>query len=210
VHAGHAPLPLEVNQHSQLSEPRAGHSSSPRLGGSRLRRACGGFRERGRASGLCSPARGNIGFPFGAVRLLAHRAGIDFYAAKTPTGIYCFAIGVRAQAIPSIDALACQGGTIGSFPSAIEPVADFSTLNATSNATYVTTLAGFAADNVSQVGLLDATGKLIYPTPVTQNVYAASDVPSTPASAIVAFDGSDTIVYRKQLTPPAMPQPATP
>ena len=153
----------------------------------------------------------SVGFPAGSVRLLAHRAGVSFYAAKATSGGYCFAIGLRAQTTPpSIDALACQGGTIGSFPSASDPVADFSALNATSNVTYVTTLAGFATDNVSRVAVVDASGKLIYSTAVVQNVYAAGDVPQTSATAIIAFDNSSTIIYRKQLAPPPLPRPATP
>lgn len=152
----------------------------------------------------------SVGFPTGTVRLLAHRASVSFYAAKTPAGSYCFAIGLRAQTTPSIDALACQGGTIGSFPSATDPVADFSALNAATTTTYVTTLAGFATDKVARVGVVDASGKLIYSTPVKQNVYAANDVPQMALSAIVAFDNSNTIIYRKQLTPPPTPQPATP
>jgi hypothetical protein len=151
-----------------------------------------------------------IGFPAGQLRELASRAGISFYAAKKTDGGYCFAIGLRSQAKPSIDALSCQGGTIGSFPSTNDPVADFTALNETAGITYITTLAGFATDTVSRVGVLDTSGKLLYSTSVEQNVYAADDVPQTPASAIVAFDDSNTIVYRKQLTPPPAPQPATP
>lgn len=152
----------------------------------------------------------SAGFPTGTVRLLAHRSGVSFYAAKTSAGSYCFAIGLRSQTTPSIDALACQGATIGSFPSAADPVVDFSALNATPDATYVTTLVGFATDNVGRVGVINASGKLIYSTSVEQNVYAANDVPQRPATAIVAFDNSNTIIYRKQLTTPPAPQPATP
>ncbi|HEX6763585.1 MAG TPA: hypothetical protein VF094_12375 [Gaiellaceae bacterium] len=152
----------------------------------------------------------SLGFPLGQVRFLAHRADVSFYAAKTGGGSFCFAIGLRQEPTPSIDALACQGGTIGSFPSPTKPVADFSTVNATTVATYVTTLAGFATDDVARVGVLDASGKVIYSAPVEKNVYAADDVPQTPAVAIVAFNDANTIVYRKELTPPPAPQPATP
>ena len=63
----------------------------------------------------------SIGFPVGQVRLLAHRAGVGFYAARTRSDGYCFAIGLSNEAKPSIDALACQDGSIGSFPSAHRP-----------------------------------------------------------------------------------------
>lgn len=151
-----------------------------------------------------------IDFPTGQLRELASRAGLNFYAARKADGGYCFAIGLKSQAKPSIDALSCPGGTIGSFPSTNDPVADFSALNATPTATYVTTLAGYATGNVARLGVEDASGKLIYSTPVEQNVYAADNVPQTSASAIVAFDDSNAVIYRKQLTPPPVPQPASP
>lgn len=153
----------------------------------------------------------SVGFRTGEVRLLAHRAGVSFYTATSTAGGYCFAIGLNEQAKASFDALECQGGTIGSFPSATAPVADFSALNATTDGvTYVTTLAGFATDSVSRVAVLGASGRVIYSTPVEKNVYAAGDVPRTPADAIVAFEGANTLVYRKPLTPPPAPQPAIP
>jgi hypothetical protein len=151
-----------------------------------------------------------IGFPTGDVRLLANRAGINFYAAKTADGNYCFAIGVGGEASPSIDALNCPGQTLGSFPSTSDPVADFSRLNAHGGETYVTTLAGFATDSVATIDIEDANGKTIYSQPVEQNVYAAADLPQTPAATIVALNQAGHIVYRRPLSPPSEPQPATP
>lgn len=152
----------------------------------------------------------SIGFPSGQVRQLAYRAGVSFYAAKTTAGDYCFAIGLRSQGKPSIDALACQGGTIGSFPSATDPVADFSALNATAAASYVTTLAGFATDTVARVAVVDEHGSVVYSAPVEDNVYAADGLPATPATAIVGFSKANAVVFRKQLAPPPAPEPATP
>ncbi len=152
----------------------------------------------------------SIGFPVGQVRLLAHRAGVGFYAARTRSDGYCFAIGLSNEAKPSIDALACQDGSIGSFPSATDPVADFSALRSTAAETYVTTLAGFATDTVGRVAVLDGQGHVIYSAPVEENVYAVDNVPRVSATAIVGFDKADTIVFRKRLGPPAAPEPQTP
>lgn len=152
----------------------------------------------------------SVGFRAGEVRLLTYRAGVSFYTAMSTAGGYCFAIGFNSKAKTSIDALECQDGTIGSFPSAADPVADFSALNATDGVTYVTTLAGFATDSVSRVAVVDISGKVIYSTAVEDNVYAAGDVPRTPAAAILAFESSNALVYRKDLASPQAPQPATP
>lgn len=151
-----------------------------------------------------------IGFPTGDVRLLANRAGVSFYAAKRVDGNYCFAVGFSAEPTPSIDALDCPGQTLGSFPSASDPVADFSRLNAHGGDTYVTTLAGFATDSVATIRIEDADGKEIYSAPVEQNVYAEAELPQTPASTIVALDHAGNTVYRKLLNVPSQPQPATP
>jgi hypothetical protein len=150
-----------------------------------------------------------IGFPAGHVRLLATHAGVSFYAARAADGNYCFAIGFDQDGTPSIDALACQGGAIGSFPSTADPVADFSAIDATPAGTYITTLAGFATDRVSRVNVVDPAGNVLYSTPVQQNIYAASDIPQHPAAAIVALDNTNTVIYRRQLNTPPIPRPAS-
>ena len=152
----------------------------------------------------------SIGFPVGQVRLLAHRASVSFYAAKTRSDGYCFAIGLNKEGKPSIDALACQNGSIGSFPSTTDPVDDFSALSSTDAETYVTTLAGFATDTVSRIAVIDSRGNVVISAPVEDNVYAADKVPRVSATAIVGFDKAETIVFRKRLAPPAPPTPQTP
>ncbi len=152
-----------------------------------------------------------IGFPAGEVRLLAERSGIGFYAAKNTAGKYCFAIGFGSSTTPRLDALACQGGVIGSFPSASDPVADFSGVRAAAEgSTSVVTLAGFAADDVARVAVLGRNGKTIASTQVESNVYAAGDLPQTEASAIVAYDQAKNVVFRRHLGPPPLPRPGTP
>jgi hypothetical protein len=137
--------------------------------------------------------------------------GIGFYAAKNTAGNYCFAIGFGSSATPRLDALACQGGAIGSFPSASDPVADFSAIRATADgSTSVVTLAGFAGDDVARVAVLDRDGKTIASTRVKNNVYAADNLPQTEATAIVAYDQAKRVVYRRRLGRPPMPRPATP
>lgn len=151
-----------------------------------------------------------IGFPTGEVRLLAERAGVNFYAARIATGDYCFAVGFSPGATLSIDALNCSGSTSGGFPSPSDPLADFSRVNGQGGDTYVRTLAGFATDAVAAINIDDADGKTIYSAPVEENVYAATDLPQTPATSIVALDRSGNTLYRKALRPPALPQPAAP
>jgi hypothetical protein len=156
-------------------------------------------------------ALNDIGFPTGQVRLLAQRAGVNFYAAKNGVGHYCFAIGFGSEATPRLDALGCRDGELGTFPSSTAPVADFSQIAASADGTTtVTTLAGFATDAVDRVAVLGDGGETLSTVPVTNNVYAADNLPETPAAAIVAYNHSDVIVYTRHLAPPPAPQPATP
>jgi hypothetical protein len=151
-----------------------------------------------------------IRFPTGQVRLLAARAGIGFYSAKTTSGDYCFAVGLTSEATPRIDALNCPGEGLSPFPSSSDPVADFSRLDARNGITYVTTFAGFATDSIATVSIEAADGKTIYSAPVIQNVYAARDLPHMPAVSIVAMDHLGHVLFRKSLAAPPQPQPAIP
>ena len=151
-----------------------------------------------------------IGFPTGQVRLLAHRAGISFYAARSASGDYCFAVGFSPGATPSIDALDCPGQGLGQFPSSNDPVADFSRLDDHDGVIYVTNLAGITTDAVVAVSVEAPDGKTIYTAPVDRNVYAAIALPRMPAASIVALGRSGNVLFRRSLEAPPQPQPATP
>jgi hypothetical protein len=146
-------------------------------------------------------------FPTNSIRLLGQRDGVSFYVSSQPSGATCFAIGLTTGAASAhIDALKC-GGQLGSFPSSTDPIADFSaSTGASDGSIQVTTLAGFAADPIASIALLDADGNTIYTTPVVDNIYsAANNLPAVPSASIAALDSQGHIAYRMQLTPPATP-----
>ena len=152
------------------------------------------------------------GFPTNTIRLLGKRSGISFYVSRQPNGGTCFAIGLPPGAATTpIDALSC-GSELGSFPSSTDPIADFSaSTSAADGSIQVTRLAGFAADPIASIALLDADDNAIYTTSVVDNIYyAADDLPVSPAASIAALDSQGRIVYRKQLTPPLTPAIQTP
>jgi hypothetical protein len=60
-------------------------------------------------------------------------------------------------------------------------------------------LAGFAADGVARVDLVDGNGATIVSAPVVDNLYAATDIPQVAVAAIVAYDADGHVVYRKEL-----------
>jgi hypothetical protein len=141
-------------------------------------------------SGLAE-ALGELGVP-STMQLIASRDGIDFYAARRADGYLCFAI----DAAPGADAHKGIGCDLGNpslpgnpaFPSAARPIFDFSRFGAG--------LAGFAADGVATVDLLDADGNVIASAPVTDNVYADANPPAGGA-AIEALDANGTVVYER-------------
>ena len=57
-------------------------------------------------------------------------------------------------------------------------------------------LAGFAADGISTVDLLDADGNVLASAPVTDNVYADANPPAVGA-AVEALDDDGKVIYKR-------------
>jgi hypothetical protein len=147
------------------------------------------------------------GFGNGEVRQVAQQAGVTFYAAKNASGNYC--VGVGFAVTPSIDALTC-GPATDSLVNGTLAVEDFSSINSSNGSTSVTRLVGFANAPVVQIAVIGSDGSTVYSTPVANGLYAASTVPQQPATAIVALDASNNVIYRRPLIAPPAPRPATP
>jgi len=145
----------------------------------------------GQASGL-NEAMTELGFP-ATLQLIATRDGVAFYAARRADGHVCIAIDADPGA-PAHKGVACDLGNPSlpgspAFPSPERPIFDFSRF------TNGTRLAGFAADGVSTVNLLDAAGNVIASAAVVDNVYADADPPAGGAG-VEALDDQGTVVYR--------------
>ena len=117
------------------------------------------------------------------LQLLTERDGIKFYAARRATGYFCFAIDIDGR-----KAVGCSFSP--RFPSPERPIIDFSRF---SNGARI---AGFAADGVKRVALVDAAGARIASAPVVDNVYAARNtVPG--AVGVEAIDARGNVVYAR-------------
>jgi hypothetical protein len=144
---------------------------------------------------------GNMGAPGShAISTIGTRAGETFYRVQRVDGTNCWMAGA-AGTTPDATSAACPApGQSLTFPSQSQPVLDFS------DYTFVTPrdkagrvysrLAGLAADGVTSVGLLDAQSNLIVSTPVVGNVYGTTDIPSTPATQLVAFDAHGNVMFK--------------
>jgi hypothetical protein len=140
----------------------------------------------------------------GQLRELATRAGRRFIVAPAAAaGRLCFMTAQSAKKV-SLDFVACQGAS-GQFPSAREPLADFSPRfsndpqNPSDEVLRVLRLTGFAADGVAQVSLIAVDGS-VESVPVRGNVYFSDRVSAGPHKAIVALDAAGNVLETIPLT----------
>jgi hypothetical protein len=145
-----------------------------------------------KASGL-NRAMAELGFP-ATLQLIATREGISFYAARRADGHVCVAIDT-APAAADHKAVGCDLGNPSypgnpAFPSPERPIIDFSRFSDAAP------LAGFAADGISTVNLLDQAGNVIASAPVSDNVYADANPPAGGA-AVEALDSHDDVIYER-------------
>jgi hypothetical protein len=144
------------------------------------------------ASGL-NEAMSELGFP-STLQLIATRAGISFYAARRSDGYVCVAVDA-APGSPAHKAVACDLGNPSlpnnpAFPSPERPIIDFSRFSNGAR------LVGFAADGITTVDLLDATGNVIASAPVSDNVYAGANPPAG-GTAVEALDADGAVIYKR-------------
>jgi hypothetical protein len=143
-------------------------------------------------SGLAQ-ASSDLGFP-STLQLLASRDGINFYAARRADGHVCVAVD-EAPGAPADKIVGCDLGNPSvsgtpAFPSPQRPIIDFSRFS------QGTRLAGFAADGVSAVELVDDSGAVIATAPVSDNVYADVDAHDA-GTAVEALDANGAVVYKR-------------
>jgi hypothetical protein len=131
------------------------------------------------------------------LRRLGMRGPLAFYVAPGSDSGLCFATGsVRTGGIAM---LGCPGdrGRL-EFPSDDAPVLNMGAIEVEPNGdVYVLGLAGFAADGVARVGVVDTAGAL-HAADVTDNLFYR-DLPRTHAAAFIAFDATGGEVMRRTL-----------
>ena len=138
-----------------------------------------------------------------SAELLTIRGDLAFWRIERADGGYCFATGPAASARAGVfsEGEAACGPKPGDPPfTTARPMTDMSTYHGTAVATFVAAFYGFAADQISQVGVVDSQGD-VYTVPVVDNVYylAPPDAPSGPVSELVALNDAGAIVYHYPL-----------
>jgi hypothetical protein len=119
------------------------------------------------------------------MQLLGERDGISFYAARNPDGHFCFAI-----ASPLARGLGCR--LDNEFPSDQDPLIDIFTSPEQ--------IAGFAADDVANVAVLDQSGGTIATIPVAGNTYALTTPPAG-GTELEALDANGNVIAEHAIQP---------
>jgi len=127
--------------------------------------------------------------------VLAVREGRALYRLKRASGEPCFGVG-PADELGSPASVICPRGR---FPSAGDPVLDFSVYEGTRHDMRELSLyrvQGFAADGVATIEFLRPNGKVALTVPVVRNVYATASVPTGPIAGMAALDKGGKRLWR--------------
>ncbi len=125
------------------------------------------------------------------MQLLGERNGVTFYATRKANGEFCFAMDAVTRPLEGVSCV-----PPGLFPSPKRPIIGLPV----GDRFNAGVLAGFAADGIARVNVVDAAGATIVSAPVADNLYAAVDVPQVQAGAIVALDGNGNVLYRQPVS----------
>jgi hypothetical protein len=125
--------------------------------------------------------------------LLARRGDHAFFRMTTADGSSCWGVTRSYPEGGSSSALACNPEA--DFPSRRRPVLDFSRLD-DEDEPRVLRLAGFAADGVAQVGVIDGDDRVIPAARIFDNVYFAETLPSGDFYRLAALDREGRIIWR--------------
>jgi hypothetical protein len=140
------------------------------------------------------------GMATGGTSLLATRGDRAYYRVSEG----CYGVGPARPNSYTLGAVQCPRSP--QFPSADLPILDLTTFGGKgSGDERPTTLTltvwrseGIAADGVAKVAWLDADGRAVAETAVTENVYQFDPVPPGEAQSLVAYSASGEIVFSRQ------------
>lgn len=130
---------------------------------------------------------------YGQLSFVSSAANRNFYMIDHTGGGPCFASGRIGRPYP-IGVWRCpEGGTV--MPSAKIPLVDLSIVGSENGGPmHIVSLAGFAANNVAHVTVIDAAGNPVLRVPVTNNVFASSADLGTDAVRMEAIDANGAVL----------------
>jgi hypothetical protein len=163
----------------------------------------------------------------GRVELIATQGSRSFYVIRKQGGGRCYAIGERAKRLtPAQLELRTRFGVLGCmpkslFPSRALPVLDFSyyRMGPGQRVPELVGLQGFAANPVAKIGVIGRDNRIVFKTPVRDNVYSIGAAGVIGARGLVALDDDGKPLWvqclarhgcgkYKSLPPPMLPPSA--
>lgn len=154
---------------------------------------------RGRPIEMEIPARlGPWGKPTGEVILLAERGNVRFLRLPNEDGTSCWATGERRSGFWNLTNFNCETGFVR-FPAPERPVMVVARQQANPIAETIVydAFAGFAADGVKRIGVVDAENRLIEITNVVDNVFFTPDPPES-VRYVTALDEAGEVIWRSE------------
>jgi hypothetical protein len=131
----------------------------------------------------------------GEATLIAERGDIRFLRLPRKDGSSCWATSEEASGFWSITGYACETGFVR-FPDRERPVMVIGIQQAVGNRLIsYQRFAGFAADAVKRIGVIDAQNRLIQVTGVVDNVFFTPEPPEE-IKRVVALDATGEIIWR--------------
>jgi hypothetical protein len=162
------------------------------------------FSNRGRPIELAVPESHGPGEPkfTGDAVLIAERRGLRFYRLPRADGSSCWAAGELRGGIWQIVELVCEKG-FQRFPDAKRPVVNVSRFEISIEAPHLhyTSLAGFAADGVTRIAVVDTNNGLVPVADVLNNVYYSKELPKDGVNGLAALDEDGKVVWRSVAAP---------
>ncbi len=174
-------------------------------GGSEEDSGLAAMSSRGRPVEIAVPER--IGAPnspllTGEAILVGERAGFRFLRLPREDGSSCFAYSELRSGDWQLLGLSCETG-FQRFPDPAQPVMTVSGLQLFPGEQLFVydTVAGFAADGVKRIAVIDAQDRVMPIAEVVDNVFY-SDGPEDRVKALAALDESGEVIWRTAAIPP--------
>jgi hypothetical protein len=140
------------------------------------------------------------GDQLGEAAFLATRGARSYYRIANGTGPDCFAVGPAQPTDYRLGQIMCAAA----FPSAEQPLLDFTVLKQPTPATTSARILrseGIAADGVAEIGFETPDGRLVARTPVIDNVYHVVVPPGQHVTRLLAHDASGAVVWSVPFEP---------
>lgn len=137
----------------------------------------------------------------GEAILIAERPSLRFLRLPRKDGSSCWATAEQRSGVWSLTGFTCEGDFVR-FPDPKRPVMPIGriSIDPVKRVWNYEAFAGFAADGVKRIGVLDANGRLVEVARVAKNTFLA-DEPPQGVKRLAALDAAGEVIWRGDEVP---------